>query len=42
MLIENFNERIQPHLAEHPLRPGASMDSDQKENGQPTDFYRRA
>jgi hypothetical protein len=31
MLIEDFNVRIQPHLADHPLRLGASMVCNQME-----------
>jgi hypothetical protein len=42
MLIENLNERIQPHLADHPLRLGASMVSNQKGKWTPTGSYRRA
>jgi hypothetical protein len=42
MLIEDLNERIQPHLANHPLRLGASMVSTQKGKRTPTGSYRRA
>jgi hypothetical protein len=35
MPIENLNERIQPHLANHPLWLGASMVSTQKEKWTP-------
>lgn len=31
MLIEDFNVRIQPHLADHPLRLGASKVCNQME-----------
>jgi hypothetical protein len=36
--IENPNERIQPHLADHPLRLGASMVSSQKGKWTPRFF----
>jgi hypothetical protein len=35
MAIENLNERIQPHLADHPLRLGAPWSAVRKENGRP-------
>ena len=42
MLIENLNERIQPHLADHPLGLGASMVSSQKGKWTPKGSYSRA
>jgi hypothetical protein len=40
MAIENLNERIQPHLADHPLRLGASMVSSQKGKWTPSSCRR--
>jgi hypothetical protein len=42
MLIENPNKRIQPHLADHPLRLGASMVSNQKGKWTSAGSYTRA
>jgi hypothetical protein len=42
MLIENLNELIQPYLACHPLRLGASMVSNQIGKWTPTGSNRRA
>ena len=42
MLIEDLNERIQSHLADHPLRLGASMVGNQKGKWTPTGSYGRA
>jgi hypothetical protein len=42
MLIENLTERIQPRLADHPFRFGASLVSNQKEKWAPAGSCRRA
>ena len=42
MLIENLHERLQPHLANRPLRLGASMVSSQKGKWTSTGSYKRA
>jgi len=42
MLIENLNERLPPHLANRPLRLGASMVSSQKGKWTSTGSYKRA